>query len=91
MSDSGHVRCKVGIVVWGRMCGNRELGGEPGSLLLYIIFCIPKVAKVTKFDSSFIETSLLNPNSNNFDVLLWHQGKSFFSFCPVFWICTVRD
>ncbi len=26
MSDNGHVRCKVGIVVWGRMCGNRELG-----------------------------------------------------------------
>ncbi len=37
MSDNGHVRCKVGIAVWGRMCGNRELGGEPGSLLLYII------------------------------------------------------
>ncbi len=33
----GHVRCKVGIVVWGRMYGNRELGGEPESLLLYII------------------------------------------------------
>ncbi len=33
----GHVRCKVGIAVWGRMYGNRELGGEPGSLLLYII------------------------------------------------------
>ncbi len=33
----GHVRCKVGIVVSGRMYGNRELGGEPGSLLLYII------------------------------------------------------
>ncbi len=31
------MRCMVGIVVWGRMCGNRELGGEPGSLLLYII------------------------------------------------------
>ncbi len=37
MSDNSHVRCKVGIVVWGRMYGNRELGGEPGSLLLYII------------------------------------------------------
>ena len=37
MSDNGHVRCKVGIVVWGKMCGNMELGGEPGSLLLYII------------------------------------------------------
>ncbi len=33
----GHVRCMVGIVVWGRMYGNREFGGEPGSLLLYII------------------------------------------------------
>ncbi len=33
----GHVRCMVGIAVWGRMCGNREFGGEPGSLLLYII------------------------------------------------------
>ncbi len=33
----GHVRCKVGIVVYSRMHGNRELGGEPGSLLLYII------------------------------------------------------
>ncbi len=33
----GHVRCMVGIAVWGRMYGNREFGGEPGSLLLYII------------------------------------------------------
>ncbi len=33
----GHVRCIVGIAVWGRMYGNREFGGEPGSLLLYII------------------------------------------------------
>ncbi len=33
----GHVRCMVGIAVWGRMCGNREFGGEPESLLLYII------------------------------------------------------
>ncbi len=39
MSDNGHVRCKVGIVVW-RMYGNRELGGEPGSLLLYIIVVV---------------------------------------------------
>ncbi len=31
MCDNGHVRCKVGIAVLGRMCGNRELGGEPGS------------------------------------------------------------
>ncbi len=27
----------VGIAVWGRMYGNREFGGEPGSLLLHII------------------------------------------------------
>ncbi len=33
----GHVRCMVGIAVWGRMYGNREFRGEPGSLLLYII------------------------------------------------------
>ncbi len=33
----GHVRCMVGIAVWGRMYGSREFGGEPGSLLLYII------------------------------------------------------
>ncbi len=33
----GHVRCMVGIALWGRMYGNREFGGEPGSLLLYII------------------------------------------------------
>ncbi len=32
-----HVRCMVGIAVWGRMYGNRKFGGEPGSLLLYII------------------------------------------------------
>ncbi len=38
----GHVRCMVSIAVWGRMCGNRELGGEPGSLLLYIIPVNPK-------------------------------------------------
>ncbi len=37
MSDNSLVRCKVGIVVSGRMCGNRELRGEPGPLLLYII------------------------------------------------------
>ena len=34
----GHVRCMVGIAVWGRMYGKKEFGGEPGSLLLYIIF-----------------------------------------------------
>ncbi len=33
----GHVRCMVGIAVCRRMYGNREFGGEPGSLLLYII------------------------------------------------------
>ncbi len=38
----GHVRCMVGIAVWGRMYGNREFGGEPGSLLRYIIeFLLP--------------------------------------------------
>ncbi len=31
----------MGIAAWGRMYGNREFGGEPGSLLLYII--IPNV------------------------------------------------
>ncbi len=34
------VRCMVGIAVWGRMYGNREFGGEPGSLLLYIILAL---------------------------------------------------
>ncbi len=33
----GDVRYMVGIAVWGRMYANREFGGEPGSLLLYII------------------------------------------------------
>ena len=31
----------------GRMCGNRELGGEPGSLLLYIIPFTPPMILVT--------------------------------------------
>ncbi len=38
----GHVRCMVGIAVWGIMYGNREFGGEPGSLLLYIIMMATK-------------------------------------------------
>ncbi len=29
----GHVRCEWDIIVWGRMCGNRDIGGEPGPLL----------------------------------------------------------
>ena len=41
VGSRGHVRCMVGIAVWGRMYGNREFGGEPGSLLLYIILPVP--------------------------------------------------
>ncbi len=39
----GHVRCMVGIAVWGRMYGNREFRGEPGSLLMYIIPLAPSL------------------------------------------------
>ncbi len=46
--SKGHVRCMVGIAVWGRMYGNREFGGEPGSLLLYIITMFQVKAEVAE-------------------------------------------
>ncbi len=63
----GHVRCVVGIVVWGRMCGNRELGGGPGSLLLYIILgvCNQSVLCPGHWDfGRASETSLDSPLKN---------------------------
>ncbi len=33
MSDNRHVRCGRSMVVWGRMYGNMDMGGEPRSLL----------------------------------------------------------
>ncbi len=48
----GHVRCMVGIAVWGRMYGNREFGGEPESLLLYIIILVCKIHQASELFSA---------------------------------------
>ena len=26
VSDNSHMRCRMGMVVWGRMCGNMDMG-----------------------------------------------------------------
>ncbi len=38
MSDNCHVRCWRGMVVWGRMRGNRDMMESPDDCLLYFLF-----------------------------------------------------
>ena len=67
----GHVRCMVGIAVWGRMYGNREFGGEPGSLLLYIIV----YTRTPPLNACVVFTS--SANRQNYNLRNRHSRLSF--------------
>ncbi len=56
--------------VWGRMHGNRDIGGEPGSLLLCMVFQSSFRRRVNYFFSFLLSMKLPR------EVFLLHRGET---------------